>query len=55
MASRRDTQSDIKLLVQKCRDQFRVCENFEHYSDREYQKAERKYVKLCLRDMIKYP
>ena len=55
MANRRDTKKDIKLLVQECREQFRISENFEHHSDREYREAERKYVKLCLRGKIKYP
>ena len=55
MANRRDTKNGIKLLVHKCREQFRISENFEHYSDREYRKAERKYVKLCLRGKIEYP
>jgi hypothetical protein len=54
MANRRDTKNDIKLLVQKCREQFRISENFEHYSERQYLEAERKYVKLCLRGKIKY-
>ena len=55
MANRRDTKNGIKLLVHKCPEQFRISENFEHYSDREYRKAERKYVKLCLRGKIEYP
>jgi hypothetical protein len=54
MANRRYTKNGIKLLVQKCREQFRISENLEHYSDREYREAERKYVKLCLRGKIKY-
>jgi hypothetical protein len=55
MAKGLDTKNGIKLLVQKCREQFRISENFEHYSDSEYREAERKYVKLCLRGKIKYP
>lgn len=55
MANRRDTKNGIKLLVKKCREQFRAHQNFEYYSDRDYQKAEREYVKLCLRGKIKYP
>jgi hypothetical protein len=55
MANRRDIKNGFKLLVQKCREQFRISENFEHYSDREYREAERKYVKLCLRGKIKHP
>ena len=44
-----DTKNGIKLLVQKYREQFRISENLEHYSESEYREAERKYVKLCLR------
>ena len=55
MANRSDTKNGIKLLVQKCRGQFRISENVEHYSDREYREAERKYVKLCLHGKIKSP
>ena len=49
-----DKKNGIKLLVQKCREQFRISENFEYYSDREYREAERKYVKLCLRGILEY-
>ena len=48
-----DTNNGIKLLVKKCREQFRISENLDHYSEREYREAERKYVKLCLRGKIK--
>ena len=48
-----DTKNGIKLLVQKCREQFRIAENLDHYSEREYREAERKYVKLCLRGKTK--
>ena len=47
------TKNGIGMLVQKCREQFRISENIEHYSEREYREAERKYVKLCLRGLIK--
>jgi hypothetical protein len=49
-----NTKNGIKLLVHKCREQFRIYENLEHYSDRDYREAERKYVKLCLRGIINY-
>ena len=55
MANKRDTKNGIKLLVQKCQERFRISENVEHYSDREYREAERKYVKLCLYGEIKHP
>ena len=48
-----DTKNGIKLLVQKCREQFRISENLNHYSEGEYREAERKYVKLCLRGKAK--
>jgi hypothetical protein len=54
MTNWQNTKNGIKLLVQKCREQFRISENFEHYSDRDYREAERKYVKLCLRGIINY-
>ncbi len=47
------TNNGIKLLVQKYREQFRISENLDHYSEREYREAERKYVKLCLRGNTK--
>jgi hypothetical protein len=53
VANDMDTKNGIRMLVQKCREQFRISENFEYYSDMEYREAERKYVKLCLRGMIK--
>ena len=46
-------KAGIKLLVQRCRKQFRISENLEHYSESDYREAERKYVKLCLRSEIK--
>ena len=48
-----NTKSDIRMLVQNCRKQFRISENFEHYSESDYREAERRYVKLCLRREIR--
>jgi hypothetical protein len=48
-----DIKNGIKLLVQKCREQFRISENLDNYSEGEYREAERKYVKLCLRGKTK--
>jgi len=53
MANSSNTNQGIRLLVQKCREQFRISENLDHYSEREYREAERKYVKLCLRGKTK--
>jgi hypothetical protein len=38
----------IKLLIQKCRNEFRRTENTDFYADEDYKAAERKFVKLCL-------
>ena len=48
-----NTKSAIRLLVQNCRKQFRISENLDHYSEKEYRKAERKYVKFCLNGKVK--
>ena len=54
MANSSNTNQGIRLLVQKCREQFRISENLDHYSERKYREAERKYVKLCLRGKTKH-
>jgi hypothetical protein len=38
----------LKLVVKKCRNEFRRTENLEYYDDGDYQAAERKFVKFCL-------
>jgi hypothetical protein len=49
-----NTKSGIRMLVQKCRKQFRISEkNLEHFSESQYRETERRYVKLCLRSEIR--
>ena len=43
-----NTNKGIKLLVQKCRKEFRRTENTKFYADEDFKAAERKFVKLCL-------
>ena len=43
-----NTNKGIKLLVQKCRKEFRRTENKNFYADEDYKVAERKFVKFCL-------
>ena len=43
-----NTDKGIKLLVQKCRKEFRRIENKDFYTDQDYKAAERKFVKICL-------
>ncbi len=38
----------LKRLVEKCRNEFRRPENTEFYSEEDYRKAEKKYVRFCL-------
>ena len=38
----------IKLLIQKCRKEFRRTENTQFYEDEDFKAAERKFVKFCL-------
>ena len=38
----------IKLLLQKCRNEFRRAENIDFYADEDYKEAKRKFVKFCL-------
>ena len=44
----------LKLLVNECRKQFRIPENENHYSEADYQSAEKQFVKLCLRQGINW-
>ena len=48
-----NTNEGIRLLVQKCREEFRLAENTDFYSEKDYKDAERKFVKLCLRGKFK--
>jgi len=43
-----NSDNGIKLLVQKCRNEFRRSENTDFYADEDYKAAERKFVKFCL-------
>ena len=48
MGNYSNTNKGIKLLIQKCRKEFRQTENIEFYADEDYKAAERKFVKFCL-------
>jgi len=38
----------IDRIVAKYREKFRVAENLDHYSERDYHEAERQYLRFCL-------
>jgi hypothetical protein len=42
------TSSGMDRLVEKYRRQFRIPENLNHYSEADYQQAEREYLRYCL-------
>lgn len=43
-----NTDKGIRLLVQKCRIDFRRPENIDFYEKNDYEEAEKKFVKFCL-------
>ncbi len=48
MSSTTSNTHGIKLLVEKCRDEFRRPENTDYYTENDYKEAERKFVKFRL-------
>ena len=38
----------IIMLTRQCKEKFKIPENINHYSERDYKKAERKYIKYVL-------
>lgn len=42
------TTSGVQLLLEKCRNEFRLPENTDYYTAYDYKEAERKYVKFRL-------
>lgn len=40
--------SGMDRLVEKYRRQFRIPENLDYYSERDFQFAEREYLRFCL-------
>ena len=41
-------KNGLMALIRKYRKKFRIPENLEHYSNEDYQKAEKKFLKFCL-------
>ena len=48
MANSSNTDQGIRLLIQKCRNEFRRPENIDYYSENDFKEAEKKFVKFCL-------
>lgn len=43
-----DHSKGIDRIVEKYRQQFRVPENLDHYSENDFHEAERQYLRYCL-------
>ncbi len=43
-----DATNGMDRLVEKYRRQFRIPENLNYYSERDFQRAERAYLRFCL-------
>ena len=50
MADTPDRTTGIKLLIQNLKKEFRIPENLEHYSEEDFQVAEKKFLKFCLQN-----
>ncbi len=48
MNSTTNDSHGIKMLVEKCRDEFRLPENTDYYTENDYKEAERKFIKFRL-------
>ena len=48
MDNNENTDQGVRLLIRKYREEFRLPENKNFYSNQDYREAERKYIKFCL-------
>ena len=54
MANSSNTNQGIRLLIQKYRNEFRRPENIDYYTEDDFKEAEKKFVKFCLTDNLKF-
>ena len=50
-----NSNKGIKLLVRRCRSEFRRKENRDFYNEEDYKSSERKFVKFCLLNKTRTP
>ena len=48
MYKEREIDKGLKLMVKQAKKKFCVPENVDHYSEDNYKKALKKYIKLCV-------
>lgn len=46
--NRSEKTTGIRLLVEKGREAFRISENVNFYSEKDYKTAEKKFIKFCV-------
>jgi len=46
----KDSKKNLGLIIltKQCREKFKILENLNHYSEKDYKKAERKFIKYIL-------
>jgi len=50
MADTSDKTTGIQRLIRNLKKEFRTPENLDHYSEEDFQEAEKKYLKFCLQN-----
>jgi hypothetical protein len=48
MDQRRMKINGIELIIKKYKKEFRIPENLNYYSEEDYQKAEKQFIRFCL-------
>ena len=48
MENSSNTDQGIRMLIQKCRKEFRRPENINYYTENDFKEAEKKFLKFCL-------
>jgi hypothetical protein len=48
MKKDRNQNTGIQLLLDRYRTAFRIAENLEHYSEEDYRRAEKKFLKYAI-------
>ena len=50
MAHHRKTEPGIKRLIKKYINDFQIPENLNHYSHKDFEKAQKQFLKHCLKE-----
>lgn len=50
MAEVYNPKEGMGRIVKEIRNRFRIPENLNHYSEKDFQEAEKKYLKFCLQE-----